>query len=307
MSLIEQPSALRFVISISHSGGFKSIFFLASLSNLAATHTCQNCRCLNRWYRNYTPVLVNDKRSPVTSNGPMPKYANDDDKVSYPDLGIFPKWSPGFKDASDEITSVFTQCFRSIHRNTKNLYSQTHRYLHRRVENKCPTCRRRLHYIPCKCPHVLGVLLEVEEAKRQEMLDKIDRIKSICDRCFACGLKIIAWKMKLELNPFNGVEVEEDDSEMQFQMTLMPPDVKMIFKRTGNYGEWGIKAIRVENRRYAPYDLDLEIHRLLDRFVNQMAEIYFTNRLISGEGIVRIAAEISVAEREYSLIEFEHS
>ncbi|RGP58858.1 hypothetical protein FSPOR_11756 [Fusarium sporotrichioides] len=182
-----------------------------------------------------------------------------------------------------------------------------HESLHRRVENKCPTCRQRLHYIPCKCPHVLGVLLEVEEAKRQEMLYKIDRIKSMCDRCFACGLKIIAWKMQLELNPSNGVEVEEDDSEMQFQMTLMPPNVKMIFKRTENYGEWGIKAIRVENRRYAPHDLDLEIHRLLDRFVNQMAEIYFTNRLISGEGIVHITAEISVAVREYSLIEFEHS
>ncbi|KAL6912844.1 hypothetical protein ACHAPO_007650 [Fusarium lateritium] len=160
-----------------------------------------------------------------------------------------------------------------------------------RSHHKCPTCRQRQHFIPCGCPHILGTMLQVQEANRQEMLDNIEKVKGMGDRCISCGLKSFSSALTEEVDPLGGVDAEDgdwNDPWTGFQLVI-----RMNFLKRPEDLHWRLDAFRIKNRLYAPSDISADTRRRLDDYIDEMSPVFFANILESGEGVHRILAEIT--------------
>jgi hypothetical protein len=152
------------------------------------------------------------------------------------------------------------------------------RQLRAGADHTCPTCRHRLHYIPCHCPHNLGTLLNVNEAKREEMLTKVEKVKSTWDHCFRCGMEAFSTNLKYRLIASTGIDIGM--SGPLFRLAVIRPVVEMVFKKSGEDGEWQIERFCVDGRPYWRADIESDdICRLIDKFVDMLADMHFTNAM----------------------------
>ncbi|RGP77516.1 hypothetical protein FLONG3_4301 [Fusarium longipes] len=133
--------------------------------------------------------------------------------------------------------------------------------------HKCPACRHPLQFTPCGCPRTIWAAFCVEEDKREKMMLRVEDIKRFPDECFGCGMKALANHLKCSLIHSTGISM----SIPLYQVGVMKPAVKMVFKQTGDGGEWQIERFWVDERPYWRSDIKPDMCHRIDKFVENQS------------------------------------